>query len=207
MLTYDDLIAGLEDAWIAAGLHEHALIESVIPASHDRNVKVELFPDHPEPLTEENMPPWVELSFTWSALHQLYSEGRDFAPEPLDLIWIYNVPVRGMIDRSDNELVRMFQRVVHAAFQRFYPAEAETMEPIAVEVRRIYQDDGQRLRSVYSHLVSTNLTDLSDQWANRDLHTLHNLMRTEAQLVSTIIHGLTELFAPNGRGYRSVDTA
>lgn len=208
MLTYDDLVASLEDSWPVVGLHEHALIESVLPTTHDRTYKVELFPEHPEPLTEENMPPWVEVNFTWSALHQLRSEGRELPPEPLDLTWTYTVSVQGMPERSDHELVRLFQRVVHAAFLRFYPVEAEEMEPVAVDVRRIYQGDGPRLRQAYVQLVSANITDLSDQWAERDPRGLRALIKTEVQLASAIIHGLAEVFAPNGRGsYRPVDAA
>ncbi len=208
MLTYDDLVAALEDAWEAAGLHEHTLTESVQPSSHDRSYKAELFPDHPDPLTEENMPPWVEVAFVWSALHQLRSEGRDIPPEPLDLAWTYTVNVQGMLERNDQELVRLFQRVVQTAFRRFYPAEAEEMEPVIVEVRRIYQGDGVRLRQAYLQLVSINITDLSDQWSEPDPRGLRTVMKTELQFVSAVLHGLTEVFAPNGRGgYRSVDAA
>ena len=76
MLTYDDLVTGLEDAWLGVGLHEHSFVESVVPATTDRTLTVELFPEHEEPLTAESMPPWLDLSYTWSAVHQLLSEGR-----------------------------------------------------------------------------------------------------------------------------------
>jgi hypothetical protein len=208
MLTYDDLVTGLEDAWLAVGFHEHAFIESVIPATHDRSFKVELFPEHDEPLTNENMPPWLDLSYTWSAVHQLVSEGRELPLEPLDLSWTYTATVVGLQDRSDQELVRMFQRAVHSAFQRFYPAEAAEMEPIAVEVRRVYQSNGQRLELDYLQLVSSTVSDLFEQWPDRDMQGLRALLRVEMQLASTIIANLADSFTPKGRGgYKAVDAA
>ncbi|GAB4449784.1 MAG: hypothetical protein OHK0015_55080 [Chloroflexi bacterium OHK40] len=208
MLTYDDLITGLEDAWLAVGLHEHAFIESVIPATHDRTCKVELFPEHDEPMSNENMPPWLDLSFTWSPVHQLIAEGRDLPIEPLDLSWTYTATVIGQPERSDAELVRMFQRAVQNAFQRYYPAEAAEMEPIAVEVRRVYSNAGQRLQLDYVQLVSSTVSDLFEQWPDRDIQSLRSVLRVEMQLASAIIANLADSFTPRGRGgYRSVDAA
>jgi hypothetical protein len=208
MLTYDDLVTSLEDAWIAAGLHEHAFIESVIPTTHDRTCKIELFPEHEEPLANENMPPWLDLSFTWSAVHQLLSEGRELPVEALDLAWSYTATVLGQPDRSDIELVRMFQRAVQNAFTRYYPAEAAEMEPVSVEVRRVYQTVEQKLQLEYVQLVSTTVSDLFDQWVDRDLHALRALLRVELQLAGAIIANLSDAFTPRGRGgYRTVDAA
>ncbi|RRR75107.1 MAG: hypothetical protein EI684_05485 [Candidatus Viridilinea halotolerans] len=208
MLSYDDLVTGLEDAWLAAGLHEHAFVESVIPATHDRHFKLELFPDHDEPLTNENMPPFLELSFNWSPAHQLLAEGRELPVEPLDLTWIYTATVSAQHERSDLELVRMFQRAVMAAFQRFYPAEASDMEPIAVEVRRVYLPGSQRLQLDYVQLVSSTVSDLFEQWAERDLAGFRMVLRQEFLLASAIINNLTDTFSPNGRGgYKTVDAA
>jgi hypothetical protein len=208
MLTYDDLVTGLEDAWLAVNFHEHAFIESVIPATHDRTLKVELFPEHDEPLSGENSPPWLDLSFTWSAVHQLIAEGREIPAEPLDLSWTYTATAVGQNDRSDAELVRMFQRAVHNAFQRYYPNEAAEMEPIAVEVRRIYMSSGQRLQLDYIQLVSSTVSDLFEQWPDRDAQSLRNVLRLEMQLASAIIANLSDAFTPRGRGgYRSVDAA
>lgn len=208
MLTYEDLVTGLEDAWLAVGLHEHGFIESVIPSTHDRTCKIELFPEHGEPLTPEAMPPWLDLSFTWSAVHQLIAEGREIPLEPLDLTWMYTATVYGQGERTDTELVRMFQRAVHNAFQRYYPAEAAEMEPIAVEVRRIYQSSGQRLQLEYTQLVSSTVSDLFEQLPDRDLGGLRALLRTEMQLASAIIANLSDTFTPRGRGgYRTVDAA
>ncbi len=208
MITYDDLVAGLEDAWLAAGLHEHAFIESVIPTTQDRTCKVELFPEHEEPLTSENMPPYLELSFTWSPVHQLLAEGRNLPAEPLDLQWTYTATATSLQERSDTELVRMFQRAVAQAFQRFYPAEAAEMEPVMVEVRRIYQGGPERLRLEYTQLVSSTVSDLFELWSDRDLQNLREVLRVEMQLASAIIANLADAFTPRGRGgYRTVDAA
>ncbi len=208
MLTYDDLVTGLEDAWLAVGFHEHAFVESVIPTTHDRTCKVELFPEHDEPLDNENMPPWLELSFTWSAVHQLISEGRELPVEPLDLSWTYTATAVGQQERSDTELVRMFQRAVQTAFQRYYPAEAAEMEPIAVEVRRVYMSSGQKLQLDYLQLVSSTVSDLFEQWPDHDMPGLRVLLRLEMQLASAIVANLADAFTPKGRGgYRTVDAA
>jgi hypothetical protein len=208
MLTYDDLVSGLEDAWLAVGLHEHAFVESVIPATHDRTCKVELFPEHEEPLSNENIPPWLEIGFTWSAVHQLISEGRELPIEPLDLTWAYTATLLASQERNDTELVRMFQRAVQSAFVRYYPAEAAEMEPVAVEVRRIYQSDGQKLQVEHIQLVSTTVSDIFEQWSDRDLAGLRTLLRIELQLASAIIANLSDVFMPRGRGgYRTVDAA
>jgi hypothetical protein len=208
MLTYDDLVMGLEDAWVAAGLHEHAFVESVIPSTHDRTCKIELFPEHDEPLTIDSMPPYLELNFIWSALHQLIAEGRELPVEPLDLAWTYTVTVLREQERSDLELVRMFQRAVHTAFQRYYPSEAIEMEPIAVEVRRIYMPGAQRLQLDHLQLVSSTVSDIFEQWTERDLTTLRGVLRHELQLASAIINNLTDAFSPRGRGgYKAVDAA
>jgi len=209
MLTYDELVAALEDSWMVVGLHEHSLLESVLPDSHDRSYRAELFPDHPDPLTEETMPPWVEVSFSWLGSHQLRSEGREIKTEPIDLTWTYTVFVQEtMQERSDHELVRLFQRAVHNALQQFYPADSTEMTPIAVEVRRVYQGGEERPKLAYVQLVSTNITDLSDLWPERNSMALSSLIQSEVQLAGAVIQALAETFNPSGRGgYHSVDTA
>lgn len=208
MITYDDLVAGLEDAWLAVGLHEHTFIESIIPATQDRVCKVEIYPEHEDPLTSENAPPFLELSFTWSPVHQLLSEGRNLPGEPLDLQWTYTATATIAQERSDTELVRMFQRAVANAFQRFYPAEAAEMEPVMVEVRRVYQGGPERLHLEQTQLVSSTVSDLFELWSDGDLQTLRQVLRIEMQLASTIIANLADAFTPRGRGgYRTVDAA
>jgi hypothetical protein len=217
MLSYDDLAEGLEEAWVAARLHDHELFESIQPESLDRTYKAVLLPNHPEPLNDENMPPWVEVGFTWSAEHQACSSGRSrqsTPSDPLDITWVYNVMVRGVLrERRDQELVHLFQHAVQAALTHFYPSEAPSMPPIPVEVRRIYQSDENRAILVHVHLVSSNITDLSEQWEEQNPLALGHLLRSEFAIASTVIQALREIFnSPSGGDdnnytYHSVDTA
>ncbi len=209
MLNYDDVIAELEDAWITHGLHEHTLTESVVPDSHDRTYRAELFPEHGDPLTEENMPPWVELNFTWSASHQLRAEGRDIATEPLFLTWTYMVFVRGALrERSDEELANLFQRALRTALHRLMPdGDGEPLQ-FAVEIRRIYQSIGAHATLAYMQLVSANITDMTDQWNEGDPATLRHMIHFEVQLVSAVIYALADIFTPGPPGnYHAARTA
>ena len=160
MITYEELASGLEDAWLLAGLHDHMMAESVHPDLLERVYRVELFPEHPEPLTDGISPPWVELSFTWTAAHQLHSEGRDLAPGLLELSWTYTVDVRNQSDRNDIDLTRAFTAAVRAALRRAAPDIPTPAEYIAVEVRRGYRTGGERPTPAYVQLVGTNVTDL-----------------------------------------------
>ena len=208
MITYDDLAGGLEDAWLAAGLHEHAVVESTNPDALERTYRVEIFPEHPEPLTESIAPPWVELTFNWSAAHQLFAERREIPPGVLELAWTYTVDVRNHTDRPDLELVRAFNNAVRAALKRTAPDIPMPSDYIAVEVRRGYRTAGDRPTQAYIQLIGTNVTDLTDLWDNRNADALREVVREELLIVAALLHALGETFAPNGvGGYRSVDTA
>ena len=208
MITYDELAAGLEDAWLLAGLHDHLLAESVLPDTLERIYRVELFPEHPEPLTEGISPPWVELSFTWTSAHQLHSEGREISPGILELAWTYTVDVRGQNDRNDVDLTRGFNAAVRAALRRAAPDMPTPAEYIAVEVRRGYRSNGEKPTLAYVQLVGTNVTDLGDLWGDRSPDILREALRDELIIVAALLHALGETFAPSGLGgYRPVDTA
>jgi hypothetical protein len=208
VITYDELAAGLEDAWLMAGLHDHLLAESVLPDTLERTYRVELFPEHPEPLTEGISPPWVELSFTWTPAHQLHSEGRELSPGLLEIAWTYTVDVRGQNDRNDIDLTRAFNGAVRAALRRAAPDMPTPTEYIAVEVRRGYRSNGEKPALAYIQLVGTNVTDLGDLWGDRSPDALREALRDELIIVAALLHSLGETFAPSGLGgYRSVDTA
>jgi hypothetical protein len=208
VITYDELAAGLEDAWVLAGLHDHLLVESVQPDTLERVYRVELFPEHPEPLTEGTSPPWVELSFTWTAAHQLHSEGREISPGILELAWTYTVDVRDQSERGDLDLVRAFNAAVRAALRRAVPDVPAPAEYIAVEIRRGYRSGGERPVPAYVQIVGTNVTDLGDLWGERSPESLRDALREELIIVASLLHSLGESFAPSGLGgYRPVDTA
>lgn len=206
MISYEELAAGLEEAWLIAGLHEHAVIESIQPETLDRTYRAELFPEHPEPISEGGSPPWVELNLVWTAAHQLYSEGRDIAPGPLELAWTYTIDIRSF-DRSDAELIRAFNGAVRAALRRVAPDLPPPSDYIAVEIRRGYRID-DKPSPVYVQIIGTNVTDLSDLWGQRSSEALRDVLRGELLIVATLLHSLGETFTPGGiGGYRSVDTA
>jgi hypothetical protein len=208
VISYDELAAGLEDAWLLAGLHDHLLAESMLPDTLERVYRVELFPEHPEPLSEGISPPWVELSFTWTPAHQLHSEGREISPGILELAWTYTVDVRGQGERSDMELTRAFNASVRAALRRAAPDMPTPAEYIAVEVRRGYRSNADKLVLAYVQLVGTNVTDLGDLWGDRSPEALREALRDELIIVAALLHSLGETFAPAGLGgYRPVDTA
>ena len=191
-----------------AGLHDHLLAESVQPDTLERIYRVELFPEHPEPLTEGTSPPWVELSFTWTPAHQLHSEGREISPGVLELAWTYTVDVRSQGDRGDVDLTRGFNAAVRAALRRAAPDMPTPTEYIAVEVRRGYRSSGERPTLAYVQLVGTNVTDLGDLWSERTPEALREALREELIIVASLLHSLGETFTPSGLGgYRPVDTA
>jgi hypothetical protein len=208
VIIYDELADGLEDAWLMAGLHEHLLTESVVPDSLDRIYRVELFPEHPEPLTENASPPWVEMTYTWTPAHQLYAEGREISPGPLELSWTYTVDVHDRADRSDSELIRGFNAAVRTALRRAAPDMPTPAEYVAVEVRRGYRSSGDKPALAYIQLVGTNLTDLGDLWTDRNPNTIREALRDELIIVAALLHALGETFSPSGLGgYRPVDAA
>jgi hypothetical protein len=208
VITYDELAAGLEDAWILAGLHDHLLVESMQPDTLERTYRVELFPEHPEPLTEGSSPPWVELSFTWTPAQQLHSEGREISPGVLELAWTFTVDVRDQGERNDTDLTRAFNTAVRNALRRAAPDMPAPSEYIAIEVRRGYRTSGEKPTLAYIQMVGTNVTDLGDLWADREPDTLREALRDELLIVAALLHALGETFAPSGLGgYRSVDTA
>ncbi len=208
MITYDELAVGLEDAWLMAGLHEHLLTESVVPETLDRIYRVELFPEHPEPLGETPTPPWVEMTFTWTPAHQLHAEGREISPGPIELAWTYTVDVREQSDRGDYDLTRAFNAAVRSALRRAAPDIPAPAEYVAIEVRRGYRSSNDKPMLAYVQLVGTNVTDLSDLWEDRNPDALREALRDELIIVSALLHALGETFAPSGLGgYRPVDTA
>ena len=206
MITYDELADAIEHAWLSAGLHDHLVAESVTPEDLERTYKAELFPEHGDHQADAPQPPWVDLSYTWTAAHQLLSEGRELTPGPLEIGWTYTVDVRNAGDRADADLVRGFNAAVRAALRRIAPEATTPAEYIAVEVRRGYRMNGDRPALSYTQLVGTNVTDLSDLWEATEPDALREALRDELLVVSTLLHTLAESFTPGGAaGYRSVD--
>ncbi|GAB4202074.1 MAG: hypothetical protein OHK0022_24840 [Roseiflexaceae bacterium] len=206
MISYEELVAGLEDAWVIAGLHDHNLVESFAPGTMERIYRAELFPEHPEPMT--SIPPWVEVSFNWCPTHQLLADGQPLPPIMVELSWTYTVEIPNPLERTDLELARAFQSSVRAALRRLVPDITTPADYVLVEVRRGYHSVGDRPAPTYVQLVGTSSTDLTDMWSDRTPDGLRNALRDELQIVAALLRALGETFAPGGMGnYRSVDTA
>jgi hypothetical protein len=57
-------------------------------------------------------------------------------------------------------------------------------------------------------LVSTNMSDLTDQWDDPDPQALQRLLRAEMRLAGAVLRALANIFAPEDNGgYRAVDAA
>jgi hypothetical protein len=208
-MTYDELASALEDAWIAAGLHEHLIEEQVTYERNERSYRAELFPDHDEPLPEP-APPSVEVTFRWGPQHQLRSEGYEGIRAPVELSWTYHVELGAYHPGSDQELARAFFGAVRAGFRRIDPEEPPPHDYLEVELRRSYQAHGDGIAGSWVEMVGTALTDLTDLWAEPDPQVLGDVLRDELRLVAAVLHALSDVFVPGrgGRaGYRSVETA
>jgi hypothetical protein len=208
-MTYDELASALEDAWLAAGLHEHVIEEQVIIERNERSYRAELFADHEEPLPDP-APPWVDVTFRWGPQHQLRGEGHEGLRAPIELTWTYHVELGPYHPRSDQELARAFFGAVRAGFRRLDPNEPPPHDYIEVEVRRSFQAHGDGPLGTWIELVGNGLTDLTDLWSEHDPRVLGDVIRDELQLVAAVLLSLAEVFVPTrgGRGsYRSVETA
>lgn len=207
-MTYDELASALEDAWLAAGLHEHTIDEQTLVERHERSYRAELFADHDEPLPDPP-PPWVEVTFRWGPHQYLRGEGLELSRPPIDLTWTYHVELGSGRVRSDMELARGFYGAVRAAFRRVDPNEPPPNDYVDIEVRRTYQPEAEGLAESWVEVVGVGTTDLSDLWTENDPRILHEVLRDELQLVAMVLHALHDVFVPSGgRGsYRTVETA
>ncbi|MEM8529821.1 MAG: hypothetical protein AAGF95_03205 [Chloroflexota bacterium] len=194
-MTYDEFAAELEAAWIKAGLHEHLVVESIVPDVFERVYRAELFPDHPESFTAETTPPWVEVSFHWTVKHQVHLEESERESVPLALAWTYTADVRSALDKSDSELIRLFRDAVNSALQGRLDAVSQEAEYIAVEVRRGYRSVHTQPALAYVQLVGTNVTDIGPFWSAGAVKDIRRVFQSECILVAAILQSLKEVFA------------
>jgi hypothetical protein len=216
MLSYDEIVIKLEEAWVEAGFHEYLLTESVEPETHTRTFKVELFSNLIEIPDEEVMLPWLEISFTWSPVHQLLSDGYKIkSNDPVNLTWAYNVIAQGdLSERGDRELARLYRNAVERALRTMFSSNA-IVEPVQlpVEVRRTYQCLPDSSEQVFVQLVSSTLTNLSEMWTNHDSDALQALISNDTHVAGAIIQSLAKTFLPSRplerhqSSYRPVDAA
>ncbi|NOK60769.1 MAG: hypothetical protein GFH27_549289n249 [Chloroflexi bacterium AL-W] len=193
-MIYDELATELEEAWTKVGLHEHLVVESIVPDVLERAYRAELFPDPPESFMPEAAPPWVEVSFSWRAEHQVYSERSEGRSISLELAWTYTVDVRSQADRNDTELIRAFHAAVHVALQRITPDIPQETEYVAVEVRRGYRSIHTNPTLAYVQMIGTNVTDLGNLWDVASTKDLRGILHSECSLVMSVLQSLKEVF-------------
>lgn len=203
-IHYDDLANHLEEVWSTFGLHDHGIYEQVNPTALERSYKAELFPDHGEPLTEHNIPPWVELSFVWGGAHQ--SSIEESAVLPLELQWNYTITLARHDKRNDHELVQTFHQTLTNALRTIYPDENGT-DVLAVEVRRAYRSHVSR-EPLNVVLYASGTSDIGDVLTQPSHDSLRTTLREEFMMVSTLLRAFAESFNPGTvGGYRSVESA
>jgi len=203
-ILYDDIANHLEEIWSSRGLHDHGIYELINPTTLERTYKAELFPEHGEPLTEQNMPPWVEVSFVWGPVHQ--QADQPSVPIPLELTWNYTIPISRADKRSDLELVRDFYHAFGRSLATVY-ADVVGEDELAVEVRRIYLGrEGHEPQQLI--LYASGTSDIGDVLLNPSTETLRNTLRDEFIVATALIRHCAERFSPGTvGGYRSVESA
>ncbi len=204
LLSYEELANAIEEAWEQAGLHEHGVNETINPATLERTFRAEIFPDHGEPLTEQNIPPWVELSFVWDAEHQRASTAN--TPVALELLWNYTITLAGHDKRSDLELLKAFATVVNQTIRKLFQ-QAPDHDMLAVEIRRSYQSAETR---ELQHIViyASGGSDISELFISKSADMLRTVLHEEMLVVASLLRALAEAFSPGSvGGYRTVESA
>lgn len=204
MLSYEELANTIEEAWEQVGLHEHGVNETINPATLERTFRAEIFPEHGEPLTEQNLPPWVEMSFIWGPEHQRASEGT--TPAPLELLWNYTITLAAHDKRSDSELLKSFMTVVNQTIRKLFQ-QTPDHDMLAIEIRRGYRSAESR---ELQHMViyASGGSDIGDAFAATTPDMIRSILQEEMLVVSSLLRAFAETFSPGSvGGYRSVDSA
>lgn len=204
MLSYEELANAIEDAWEQAGLHEHGVNETINPATLERTFRAEIFPDHSEPLTEQNLPPWAELTFVWGPEQQRASDSS--TPAPLELLWNYTVTLAVHDKRSDSELLKAFTVVINQTIRKLFQ-QTPDHDMLAIEVRRGYRSAESR---ELQHIViyASGGSDIGEAFTATTPDMMRSILHEELLVVSSLLRALAEAFSPGSvGGYRSVESA
>lgn len=204
LLSYEELANAIEDAWEEAGLHEHGVTESINPATLERTFRAEIFPDHGEPLTDHNVPPWVELSFVWGPEHQHASTNK--TSTPLELLWNYTVTIASHDKRSDTELLKTFTTVVNQTIRKLFQ-QMPDHDMLAIEIRRSYRSGESR---DVQHIViyASGGSDIGESFTSATPDMIQRIIQEEMLVVTSLLRALAESFSPGSvGGYRTVESA
>lgn len=202
-LSYEELVNAFEATWAQVGLHEHDIVEYVTPATLERTFRATLFPDHGEPLTDANMPPWVEATVVWGPAHHLH-EGATLAT-PLEIQWNYTIPLPLSDKRSDQEFAKTAQMTIRQVVRRVFNEDV-AHEVLAIEVRRAFSPDGRTVSAL--HIYASGTSDISEVFLTPSSEMMHTVLREECSMAAALVLAFAETFNPGSvGGYRAVESA
>lgn len=202
-LSYEELINAFEATWAQVGLHEHEIVEFVTPATLERTFRAHLFPDHGEPLTAANMPPWVEAMLVWGPTHHVH-DGAD-VQIPLEIQWNYTIPLPLGEKRSDQELAKAAQTTIRQVVRRLFNEDIGH-EVLAIEIRRAFAPDSRTVSAL--HIYATGTSDISEVLLAMNHETMHTVLREECGMAHALVLAFAETFNPGSvGGYRAVESA
>jgi hypothetical protein len=203
-LSYEELANALEEGWSVIGLHEHDVAEQVNPTTLERSFRAELFPEHGDPLTEHNTPPWVEVSFVWGPSHQIHT--GTLVTIPLELTWEYTITVPPADKRNDSELIRTLQSAIQSALRKVFHEEVGH-DVLVLEVRRAYKaPEARELRCLEIHARGSS--DISDVLGGHGHDHVQTVIQEEYAMVNVLLQTFADTFSPGSVGwYRSVESA
>lgn len=203
-LTYEELANALEEGWAQIGLHEHDIAETINPTTLERMLRVQLFPEHGEPMTEQNTPPWVELTVVWEPAHQIHTGPA--IDVPLELVWEYTVTIPSADRRNDVELIRSAHTAILGAFRRVFHQEVGH-DVLALDIRRAYKvPDAKEVRSIELHARGSS--DIAEVLTGLGHEHMLTVVREEYAMVSALLQAFADTFNPGSvGGYRTVESA
>lgn len=204
LLSYEELANTIEDAWEQVGLHDHGVNESINPSTLERTFRAEVFPEHGEPLNDQNMPPWAEVSFTWGPDQQRFSTAGK--PVLFELGWSYTITLPAHDKRNDVDLLRAFTTAIHQALRKVFQQTPEH-DVLAVEIRRVYKSpESRELQHIL--LFATGASDISDSLAATNIEHIQAIVQEELVVVAAFLRTFAEVFSPGTVGsYRAVESA
>lgn len=203
-LSYEELINAFESAWAHVGLHEHEIVEHITPATLERTFRVHLFPDHGEPLTDANMPPWVEATVTWGASHHLH-DGSASITVPLEIQWNYTIPLQLGEKRSDLEIAKAAHVLIRQVVRRLFNEDVG-QEVLAIEMRRAFAADSRSVSAL--QLYASGTSDISEVLLPTGSEAMHAVLREECSMAAALVLAFAEAFNPGSvGGYRAVESA
>lgn len=202
-LSYEEIVNAFESTWSQVGLHEHEIVEYVTPATLERTFRAHLFPDHGEPLTQANMPPWVEATLVWGPTHHVH-DGAE-VQIPLEIQWNYTIPLPLGEKRSDQELAKTAQTTIRQVVRRLFNEDVGH-EVLAIEMRRAFAPDSRSVSAM--HLYASGTSDISEVLLAINHEAMHTVLREECSMAAALVLAFAETFNPGSvGGYRAVESA